>query len=182
MIYTLTFFVFGLSAYLYITMYYSVMYLPRAEFFILVFQKNSLLLFFYDHTCGIWKFPGQGLNPSHMLRPPRADPVRFLTHCATVGTPHTWFQSWLFEKQAVGWVKFGWCQLRFLRWSKITLRLSRRGSAVTNLTSIHQEECSIPGLALWVTLARELPYAAGAALKRKKEKKNSNLETRHENN
>ena len=27
--------------------------------------KHCFCFVFYGHTCGIWKFPGQGLNPSH---------------------------------------------------------------------------------------------------------------------
>ena len=68
----------------------------------------------------------------------------------------------------------------------IQLGSSRCGSSLTNLTSIHEDECSIPDLAQWVKelallrlwgrsaatalirpLAQELPYAAGAALKGK---------------
>ena len=34
-----------------------------------IFPLHSVILFlfsiFYDHTCSIWKFPGQGLNLSH---------------------------------------------------------------------------------------------------------------------
>ena len=56
--------------------------------------------FFYGHTHGTWKFPGQGQNPScscdllHWAKDKtltstttHAAAVRFLTHCATVGTP-----------------------------------------------------------------------------------------------
>ena len=67
---------------------------------------------FYGHTWGIWKFPGQGLNPScscdlccscsnpvsfnplcqvgdrtHASAGTWAATVWFLTHCATAGTP-----------------------------------------------------------------------------------------------
>ena len=56
---------------------------------------------------------------------------------------------------------------------------SHCGSVVTNLTRIHEEACSIPGLAQWVKdlalpwpaataplqpLGWELPYAVGVAL------------------
>ena len=58
---------------------------------------------------------------------------------------------------------------------------SHRGSAVMNPTNIHKDAGLIPGLSQWVKdpvlpqavaliepLAQELPYATGAAIKRKK--------------
>ena len=73
---------------------------------------------------------------------------------------------------------------------KANIGNSHRGSVVTNLTSIHEDMGSIPGLAQWVKdlallwlwcrpeataliqpLAWELLYASGTTLKRQKEKK-----------
>ena len=53
---------------------------------------------FYGHTCSIWKFLGQGLNPSHSCGnaryfnphfPSYPSCCSFLTHCATAGTLKT---------------------------------------------------------------------------------------------
>ena len=47
---------------------------------------HSSVLFLYGHTQGMWKFPGQGLNPSHSCdlnhRCGTATPP---THCAALG-------------------------------------------------------------------------------------------------
>ena len=43
------------------------------------FKIFYFILFFYGHTRGIWKFPGQGLNPSLEAT---LDP---LTHCTGLG-------------------------------------------------------------------------------------------------
>ena len=75
-------------------------------------QFKVYYLFFYGHTRGIWKFPGQGLNLSHSYslccscdnagsfyplyqardqtpapQQTQATAVGFLTHCTTAGTP-----------------------------------------------------------------------------------------------
>ena len=72
--------------------------------FVLSFNEFALFLFFYSHTDGIWKLPGQGLNLSHScgnnrsfnpLCPARdqtwayveATAVGFLTHCTIAGKP-----------------------------------------------------------------------------------------------
>ena len=71
----------------------------------------SILFFpFYNCTLGIWKFLGQGLNPSHSCSNTRyfnplcqagdwtstsavtwAPTLEFLTHCTMEGTPHFLF-------------------------------------------------------------------------------------------
>ena len=44
----------------------------------------TFFFFFFGHTRGIWKFPGQGLNPSHGSSPHCvSDNTRSITHCAT---------------------------------------------------------------------------------------------------
>ena len=60
---------------------------------------------------------------------------------------------------------------------RITLWSSHCGSAVANLTSIHEDAGSTPGLIQWAkdpvspgTIPWEHPYAACAALKKKKKK------------
>ena len=51
-------------------------YLPTA------LQNSSY--FFFGHTCSIWKFPGQGLNPCHSSNPScYSENARSLTSCAT---------------------------------------------------------------------------------------------------
>ena len=44
------------------------------------FTRDYKQTFFYCLTCGIWKFPGQGLNLSHSC-----SNTRSLTHCAVQG-------------------------------------------------------------------------------------------------
>ena len=75
-------------------------------------QKEILqefLKFFLGHTCGIWKFPGQGLNPSCSCdlccscsnarsftlasAATQATVIRVLTYCATLGTLESVFES-----------------------------------------------------------------------------------------
>ena len=90
---------------------------------LLVVSLFCFVLFFNGHTYGIWKFLVQGLNPSHSFglyhscstmgsfnplyqardqtlasAATQAVVVRFLTHCATAGTP---FGSNLFKKAYV---------------------------------------------------------------------------------
>ena len=48
----------------------------------------SLFFFFFSHSCGTWKFPGQELNPSCSCNPSHCrDNTGSLTHCSPVGTP-----------------------------------------------------------------------------------------------
>ena len=55
--------------------------------------ENSYSFFFFlnGHTHSTWKCPGQGLNVSHTFTVTRATTIRFLTHCATAGTPVLFF-------------------------------------------------------------------------------------------
>ena len=65
--------------------------------FCYLFFKIKKKCFSYSHTCSIWRFPGQALNPS--LDPlttgwagdasaaTQVAAVRFLTHYALAGTP-----------------------------------------------------------------------------------------------
>ena len=55
--------------------------------FLLIFFFSFLFLsfFFYGHTCGTWKFLGQGSNPR--LCSDQVAAVGVLTGCATEGTP-----------------------------------------------------------------------------------------------
>ena len=74
--------------------------------------------------CGIWKFPGQGSNPSHNCDLCHSfGNTRSLTHCATVGTQRVL----LSKKQNKG--------------------VSVVAQQVTSPTSIHEDAGLIPGLA-----------------------------------
>ena len=51
-------------------------------------KVTSVTFFFLSHTCGTWKFPGQGLNSSHSY-----GSAGSLTHHATAGTPGVTFKE-----------------------------------------------------------------------------------------
>ena len=57
-----------------------------------MFHPNNILKYdrkkIFGHTQGIWKFPGQGQNPSHSCG--NTGP---LTHCAMVGTPENFLNT-----------------------------------------------------------------------------------------
>ena len=56
----------------------------------IILNRRSRVFFFlfFSHTCGIWKFPGQGSNPSQSCDLCcSCSKARSLTHCATVVTP-----------------------------------------------------------------------------------------------
>ena len=61
--------------------------LPRFQFICLC----ACLFIFFGHSCGLWKFPGQGSNPRHSgsLYPIHSN-AGSLTHCAT-GERHVLF-------------------------------------------------------------------------------------------
>ena len=53
----------------------------------LIFNHINLFFFFYDCTCGIWKFLAQGLNPSHSCHLHHScSNARSLTHCTGPGS------------------------------------------------------------------------------------------------
>ena len=82
--------------------------IPESNFNYLHNTYHCQIFFFNGHTHGMWKFPGQGMNPSHSyscgsarsFNPlcqagertwtsagTQATAVRSLTHCATAGIP-----------------------------------------------------------------------------------------------
>ena len=71
---------------------------PGLEMFSSVKHKNLgmyvasplvfISLIFFGHTCGMWKFPGQGLNSCHSSNPSCfSDNARSLTHSASGEPP-----------------------------------------------------------------------------------------------
>ena len=94
----------------YLECYYQSLHLSADSSNWSIFQCQLSSLYFYGCTCGIWKFLGQGLNPSHSCdlshscgnirsflihctgygplasSVTQAAPVGFLSHCVTAGT------------------------------------------------------------------------------------------------
>ena len=104
---------FGLSYLGYTQLLESVMFMSFAKYekFSTIIFPNLFLahisFFFFQHTHSIWKFPGQGSNPSHSCNLCHScDNNRSLTHFTTVGAPWPTFYPLILGLQ--------WCKCYIL--------------------------------------------------------------------
>ena len=57
----------------------------------------NFFFFFFGHTCSMWKFPGQRLNPCHSSHPSCcSDNARYLAYCTSRE-----LLSWILKKELV---------------------------------------------------------------------------------